>query len=329
MTDPAQSSIHIPVMLDAVLSVLTPHDNGAYVDGTFGAGGYTRAFLDAADCSVLAIDRDPDAVARGKHMEGDYPGRLTVVRGRFGDMADHVNEISANDGVDGVVLDLGVSSPQLDEDQRGFSFRTNGPLDMRMEQDGPSAADLVNTADEADLARIIRQLGEERRARRVARAIVDARSTAPIETTAQLARIVRGVVPKSRDGIDPATRTFMGLRIHVNDELGELRRGLAAAETVLRPGGRLIVVSFHSLEDRCVKTFLRDRSDAAPRGSRHLPDAGSAHAPSFKLLSRSGVAPSPAEANRNPRARSARLRAAERTPAAPYPAPDGAWGAAA
>lgn len=333
MTDPSppreSSPIHIPVMLDAVLSVLTPHDGGAYIDGTFGAGGYTRAILDAADCSVLAIDRDPDAVERGKRMESDFPGRLTVVHGRFGDMVDHVDEINADNGVDGVVLDLGVSSPQLDEDHRGFSFRANGPLDMRMEQDGPSAADLVNTADEADLARIIHQFGEERRARRVARAIVDARNAAPIETTAQLARIVRGVVPKSRDGIDPATRTFMGLRIHVNDELGELRRGLAAAETVLRPGGRLIVVSFHSLEDRCVKTFLRDRSGAAPRGSRHLPDAGLARAPSFKLLSRSGVAPDAAESSRNPRARSARLRAAERTAAAPYPAPEDAMGAAA
>jgi 16S rRNA (cytosine1402-N4)-methyltransferase len=311
--------IHVPVLLDAVLPLLAAHDGGVYVDGTFGAGGYTRAILDAAECSVLAIDRDPDAVARGQQMTGDYPGRLNVVRGRFGDMAELVDDSS----VDGVVLDLGVSSPQLDEDQRGFSFRADGPLDMRMERDGPSAADLVNTADEADLANIIHQLGEERRSRRVARAIIDARTEAPIETTAQLARIVRRVVPKSRDGIDPATRTFQGLRIHVNDELGELRRGLAAAETVLRPGGRLIVVSFHSLEDRCVKTFLRDCSGAAPRGSRHMPDTGVTQAPSFKLLSRSGITPDADELRRNPRARSARLRAAERTSAPPHQIPSG------
>lgn len=190
--------------MDVALFLLASHDGGAYVDGTFGAGGYTRAILDAAECSVLAIDRDPDAVARGQNMVGDYPGRLNVVRGRFGDLAELVDDNSVDgSSIDGVALDLGVSSPQLDEDQRGFSFRANGPLDMRMEQDGPSAADLVNTADESDLADIIHNFGEERRARRVARAIIDARNTAPIETTAQLANIVRRVVPKSRDGIDP------------------------------------------------------------------------------------------------------------------------------
>jgi len=310
--------------------LLAAHDGSAYVDGTFGAGGYTRAILDAAECSVLAIDRDPDAVARGQQMAGDYPGRLNVVRGRFGDLSELVDDNSVGgSSVDGVVLDLGVSSPQLDEGQRGFSFRANGPLDMRMEQDGPSAADLVNTADESDLADIIHHLGEERRARRVARAIIDARNTAPIETTAQLANIVRRAVPKSRDGIDPATRTFQGLRIHVNDELGELRRGLAAAEAVLRPGGRLIVVSFHSLEDRCVKTFLRDRSGSAPRGSRHMPDTGKTQVPSFKLLSRSGITPNADELRRNPRARSARLRAAERTSARVHSDPKGKLGVAA
>jgi 16S rRNA (cytosine1402-N4)-methyltransferase len=322
--------IHVPVLLDVALFLLASHDGGAYVDGTFGAGGYTRAILDAAECSVLAIDRDPDAVARGQKMVGDYPGRLNVVRGRFGDLAELVDDNSVDgSSIDGVALDLGVSSPQLDEDQRGFSFRANGPLDMRMEQDGPSAADLVNTADESDLADIIHNFGEERRARRVARAIIHARNTAPIETTAQLANIVRRVVPKSRDGIDPATRTFQGLRIHVNDELGELRRGLAAAETVLRPGGRLIVVSFHSLEDRCVKTFLRDRSGGAPRGSRHMPDTGETQAPSFKLLSRSGITPDADELRRNPRARSARLRAAERTSAPVHSDPKSKLGVAA
>jgi 16S rRNA (cytosine1402-N4)-methyltransferase len=213
------------------------------------------------------------------------------------------------DQVDGVALDLGVSSPQLDEAGRGFSFRVDGPLDMRMEKEGRSAADLVNTLSEKDLAELIADLGEERHARRVARAIVAAR---PLSTTGELAAVIRRAVPRSGDGIDPATRTFQALRLAVNDELGELDRGLAAAETLLAPGGRLAAVSFHSLEDRRVKAFLAQRSGAGPRPSRHLPEAGGERAPTFRLLSRKPVTPSPAEIDRNPRARSARLRAAER-----------------
>jgi len=304
-------TLHIPVLLDEVLSVLSPRDGGIYVDGTFGLGGYSRAILDAADCRVLGLDRDPDAVGRGAELAQRYAGRLTLRQARFGDMA----EVAAADGiasVDGVALDLGVSSPQLDEPERGFSFRADGPLDMRMERAGPSAADLVNTLDEGELADLIFDLGEERLSRRVARAIVAAR---PLHTTGELAAVIRRVVPRSADGIDPATRTFQALRLAVNEELEELERGLAAAERLLAPGGRLAAVSFHSLEDRAVKTFLAGRSGAGPRPSRHLPEAGPEALPTFRLLARKPVMASPAELDRNPRARSARLRAAERTSA--------------
>ena len=307
MTGPA----HIPVLLDEVLEVLAPKDGGLYVDGTFGLGGYSRALLESADCRVLGIDRDPDAVARGADLAARFPGRLTLRQARFGDMAE-VARADGIDRVDGVALDLGVSSPQLDQADRGFSFRAEGPLDMRMEKAGRSAADLVNTLSEGELADLIADLGEERHARRVARAIVAAR---PLTTTGELAAVVRRAVPRSGDGIDPATRTFQALRLAVNDELGELDRGLAAAEALLAPGGRLAAVSFHSLEDRRVKAFLQARSGAGPRPSRHLPDTGSEAAPTFRLLSRKPVTPSPAEIDRNPRARSARLRAAERTEA--------------
>ncbi len=319
MTD---TPIHIPVLLDEVIAALAPRDGGVYVDGTFGAGGYSRALLRSASCRVIGIDRDPAAIERGRALAQEFPGRLEVIEGRFGDMdrllADH--GVAA---VDGVALDVGVSSPQIDEPERGFSFRFDGPLDMRMGRDGPTAADVVNTADEAELADIIYHLGEERMARRVARAIVAARREAPIERTARLAEIIRSVVPKGKgDGIDPATRSFQALRIHVNDELGELRRGLSAAESLLAPGGRLAVVSFHSLEDREVKAFLRERSSPPPSPSRHTPvTAVAAHHPSFRLLSRKPVDPSEAEARNNPRARSARLRAAERTEAPAFPAP--------
>jgi len=311
------TALHIPVLLDEVLSVLSPRDGGLYVDGTFGLGGYSRAILEAADCRVLGLDRDPDAVGRGAEMARHYAGRLTLRQARFGDMA----EVAAADGigsVDGVALDLGVSSPQLDEPERGFSFRADGPLDMRMERAGPSAADLVNTLDEGDLADLIFDLGEERLSRRVARAIVAAR---PLHTTGELAAVIRRVVPRSADGIDPATRTFQALRLAVNEELDELERGLAAAERLLAPGGHLAAVSFHSLEDRAVKTFLAGRSGAGPRPSRHLPDAGTEAAPTFRLLSRKPVVASSAERDRNPRARSARLRAAERTSAPARVAP--------
>ncbi len=305
---------HIPVLLAEVLTALAPRDGGAYVDGTFGAGGYARGILEAADCRVWGIDRDPEAVARGRELAKGYDGRLNVLAGRFGDMEG----LLAAEGVraaDGVALDLGVSSMQIDAAGRGFSFQQDGPLDMRMERTGPTAADAVNTLPERALADIIFRYGEERRARRVARAVVAARAEEPITTTGRLAAVVRAVVPASGDGIDPATRTFQALRIHVNDELGELHRGLEAAERLLRPGGRLAVVSFHSLEDRAVKDFLKRRAGGAPRPSRHMPAAPPGPPPSFRLLHAKALRPRAAEVSANPRARSARLRAAERTDA--------------
>ncbi|MBB3263450.1 16S rRNA (cytosine1402-N4)-methyltransferase [Azospirillum sp. OGB3] len=315
-------SPHISVLLNEVVDALSPRDGGVYVDGTFGAGGYSRAILDRADCRVWGIDRDPEAIERGRQLALAYPGRLEIVEGRFGDM-DRLLAEHGVESVDGVALDIGVSSPQIDEPERGFSFRFDGPLDMRMGRDGPTAADVVNTATEAELADIVFHYGEERMARRVARAIVAARLDTPFARTKQLADVVRSVVPKGKgDAIDPATRTFQALRIHVNDELGELRRSLAAAESLLKPGGRLAVVSFHSLEDREVKTFLKERSSPPPSPSRHAPSlAADARSPSFRLLSRKPIVPTDQEAHSNPRARSARLRAAERTAAPAYPAP--------
>jgi 16S rRNA (cytosine1402-N4)-methyltransferase len=303
---------HVPVLLDEVLDALAPRDQGIYVDATFGAGGYARAILQAAACTVWGIDRDPDAVARGRALEKEFPGRLTVLHGRYGDMVDLLNAAGVS-RVDGVALDLGVSSMQIDQAERGFSFRADGPLDMRMEREGPDAADLVNDLPEAELADIIYRYGEERSSRRIARAIVEARRVAPIARTGELADLVRRCVKKSGDGIDPATRTFQALRIAVNDELGEVDRGLEAAESLLAAGGRLAVVSFHSLEDRRVKEFLRERAGEAARPSRHLPAAALGPAPTFRLLARGAVKPSAAECAANPRARSARLRAAERT----------------
>jgi 16S rRNA (cytosine1402-N4)-methyltransferase len=314
------SALHAPVLLAEVVEALAPRDGRTYVDGTFGAGGYARGLLEAARCRVFGIDRDPAAVERGRALAPAYDGRLSVVEGRFGDMETLLGAAGI-DRVAGVALDLGVSSPQLDEAARGFSFRADGPLDMRMGRHGKTAADLVNELPEAALADLIFELGEERFARRVARAIIRAREKAPIRRTLELAEIVRAALPPARGGIDPATRTFQALRIAVNEELDELDRGLAAAERVLEPGGRLAVVSFHSLEDRRVKGFLRTRSEAAPHGSRHLPpQAGPA--PSFRLVTRRAVQPGEAELSANARARSARLRAAERTDAP-------AWGEAA
>ncbi len=310
---------HVPVLLGEVLAALEPRDDALYVDGTFGGGGYSRALLNAADCKVTAIDRDPDAVARGADMAKEFPDRLVVLHGRIGDMDAVLGGpgVSPVDG--GIVFDLGVSSMQLDDPARGFSFRHDGPLDMRLEPRGATAADIVASADEDGLTKIIRRYGEERYARRVARAIVAARAEAPIERTGQLADVVRRVVPRSDDGIDPATRTFQALRIHLNDELGELRDGLAAAERLLGPGGRLAVVSFHSLEYRTVKQFLRQRAGAAPRPSRHHPPAEDERAATFDLLTRRAIRPSANEIAANPRARSARLRAAVRTASAPWP----------
>jgi 16S rRNA (cytosine1402-N4)-methyltransferase len=310
---------HQPVMLREVLAALNPRGGGIYVDGTFGAGGYARALLEAADCTVWGIDRDPDAIAAGKTLAERHAGRLHLVAGRFGEMAALLNArgVAASDGV---ALDIGVSSMQLDRAERGFSFRQDGPLDMRMERRGESAADLVNGRSEQELADIIFTFGEERRARAVARAIVAARREAPVAGTLRLAEIVRKAVGGRAAGIDPATRTFQALRIYVNDELGELDRGLIAAETLLRPGGRLAVVTFHSLEDRRVKSFLRRRSGRVPQQSRHRPQRPEPlPEPSFRLLPADGTTPSAQDVRDNPRARSARLRAAERTGAPSWP----------
>ena len=303
---------HIPVLAREVVDALRPRDGGCYVDGTFGAGGYSSAVLDRAQCQVIALDRDPDAIATGQALAERYAPRLRLIEGRFGDMAELLSAEGV-DEVDGVALDLGVSSMQFDQADRGFSFRASGPLDMRMERSGPSAADLVNEADEAELADIIWRYGEERKSRRVARAIVEARRHKRIETTGELAEIVRRAVgPQGRDESDPATRTFQALRIAVNDELGELERGLAAAEQVLAPGGRLAVVSFHSLEDRAVKEFVRARSGRTPAPSRHAPPRREQQAATLRDLTRRPVVPSDAEVAANPRARSARLRVAEK-----------------
>jgi 16S rRNA (cytosine1402-N4)-methyltransferase len=315
---PASSAKHVPVLLDAVLAALSPRDSAVYVDGTFGGGGYSEALLAAARCRVFAIDRDPDAVRRGRDLAERHGGRLSILEGRFGDMARLLALVNA-DPIAGIALDLGISSTQLDTPERGFSFRSDGPLDMRMSGQGQSAADLVATLSEPELFELIRVFGEERFARRVARAIIAARQRRPIRRTTELAEIVRAAIPNVEPGQDPATRTFQALRIAVNDELGELDRGLVAAEQLLTPGGRLAVVSFHSLEDRRVKEFLRRRSDAAPRASRHQPIRVGAPAPSFKLLSRRPVRPSAAEIAHNPRARAARLRAAVRTASPPSP----------
>ena len=295
-----------------VIEALDPRDGGRYVDGTFGGGGYTTAMLDRANCRVIAIDRDPDAIAAGRALAERYAPRLQLIEGRFGDMAELLSAEGVDD-VDGVTLDLGVSSMQFDRAERGFSFRGNGPLDMRMEKRGPSAADLVNEADEVELADIFWRYGEERRSRRVAHAIVEAREVKRIETTGELAEIVRRAVGFSaKDESDPATRAFQALRIAVNDELGELERGLVAAESVLAPGGRLAVVSFHSLEDRAVKEFVRMRAGRTPSPSRHAPPRAVERMATLRDLSRKPVLPSESEVTANPRARSARLRVAEK-----------------
>lgn len=308
------SEKHIPVLLDDVVDVLVPRDGAVYVDATFGAGGYSRALLEAADCTVWGIDRDPDAAAAGNEMAAGYGNRLTVLKGRFGDMRELLAGVGVTE-VDGIALDLGVSSMQIDEPGRGFSFRFDGPLDMRMERDGMSAADAVNRLAEKELADIIYRYGEERASRKIARAIVELREQSPITRTGQLAELVRRVVRRSKDGIDPATRTFQALRIYVNEELAELDRGLAAATALLREGGRLAAVSFHSLEDRRLKTFFQERSGAGPQPSRHMPMAGDAAAHIFEVPERRGRVPSDAEVQRNPRARSARLRWGIRTAA--------------
>lgn len=306
---------HIPVMLDEVLTALAPRDGGVYVDGTFGAGGYTSAILDAADCTVVAIDRDMTAIDNGAALKGKYGDRLVLLHGCFGDVA----RLLADNGfgkVDGFVLDIGVSSMQIDQRERGFSFRFDGPLDMRMDvSSGRTAADVVNETPESDLADILYQYGEERQSRRIARKICEVRAEAPFETTGQLANAIRSVLRVSpKDKIDPATRSFQALRIYVNDELGELDRALDGALEILDEEGRLVVVSFHSLEDRIVKKFMREHAGLAESVSRHAPMAGSVQRDfPLELPSKKAVFPSAEEEQSNPRARSARLRCAIRT----------------
>ena len=304
---------HIPVLGPQAVEFLNLRDGGVYIDATFGAGGHTRAILAISGTQVIGIDRDRAAVAGGFDLVEESDGRLTLIEDRFSRLDEIAREFG-HASVDGVLLDLGVSSMQLDEAARGFSFRRDGPLDMRMGSEGPSAADVVARASPQDLAAIIWTLGEERHARAVARAIVASREANPIRTTGALADIVARVVRGPRD-IHPATRTFQALRMFVNEELAELSTALAASERVLAPDGRLVVIAFHSLEDRLVKTFLAARGRPS-RGSRHQPEVATA-APSFRLLTPRPVTPDAAETAANPRARSAKLRAAERTDAPP------------
>lgn len=303
---------HIPVLLEEVIAALAPAPGSVIVDATFGAGGYTRALL-AAGATVHAFDRDPDAIAAGSAWAEtrENPPRLILHPRRFSEMVSALAEAGIS-RVDGVAMDIGVSSMQLDQAVRGFAFASDGPLDMRMEQEGASAADFVNTASETDIADVLFRYGEERQSRRVARAIVAAR---PLSTTGELAQVVRKALGH-RPGApkDPATRSFQAIRIHVNAELEELEAGLAGAEALLNSGGRLAVVSFHSLEDRIVKQFLRDASGAVASASRHMPELKPANAPTFTAVSKA-IRPSDAETDRNPRARSATLRAATRTEA--------------
>jgi 16S rRNA (cytosine1402-N4)-methyltransferase len=316
---PKQSRPHIPVLLADVLEQIQPAAGETYIDGTFGAGGYTRAILEAAPCRVIAIERDPTAFASGQALVTEFGGRLTLVPTTFSAMEQAAHDAGLTH-VDGVMLDIGVSSMQLDDPERGFSFLRDGPLDMRMSQSGPSAADVVNTTEEEDLANILYELGEERRSRAIARTIVKARGDAPITTTKQLAEVVERVLGRARgDEKHSATRTFQALRIHVNDELGELQRALDAAERLLKPGGRLLVVTFHSLEDRIVKHFLQERSGKMAGGSRYLPaPTAPTRAPSFRIVNTRGFTPNEKETDANPRARSARLRVGIRTDAPPW-----------
>jgi 16S rRNA (cytosine1402-N4)-methyltransferase len=307
-------------MLPEVLDAMQPASGEIYVDGTFGAGGYSRALLEGAQCTVYAIDRDPNVAGLAEALAAAFPGRFFWLLGNFGDMVELL-AAKGVESVDGIVLDIGLSSMQIDTAARGFSFRSDGPLDMRMSGAGESAADIVNGADEEELANIIYQYGEERKSRHVARAIVKAREVAPITTTGALAGIVRKAVRGMPGGIDPSTRTFQALRIKVNDELGELERALDAASTLLAAGGRLVVVTFHSLEDRIVKQFFQSRSGETRGESRHLPPSGATRTavagrpPIFLLPRKKPTLPAEHEMRTNSRARSAKLRVAIRTEA--------------
>ena len=313
----ASAPRHIPVLLREVLQALAPADREVIVDGTFGAGGYSKAILDAAKCRVIAIDRDPAAIAAGQAWADAYAGRLDIRHGTFGNLEDLAGEM-----VDGVVLDIGVSSMQLDEAERGFSFLRDGPLDMRMSGEGLSAADVVNTLPQEALADLIFVLGEEPRSRAIARAIIRQREIETLRTTFDLVRAVeRATGPqRAKDRTHPATRTFQALRIHVNGELDELASALFAAERILKPGGRLVVVTFHSLEDRVVKRFFAQRSGHVPSTSRHAPGPDVRPEPSFDLPFKGHVEAGEAETATNPRARSAKLRAGVRTTAPAFPA---------
>lgn len=308
-SSPTNDAPHLPVLLQEVVAGLAVVPGETLVDGTFGAGGYTRAMLGAGAGRVIGLDRDPDAVANGPALVPD--SRLTLINERFSQM----DRVLAERGllpVDGIALDIGVSSMQIDQAERGFSFQKDGPLDMRMSQSGQTAAEFLNHADEGDIARVLKEYGEEPRARAVARAIVAAR---PLTRTAELAAVVRKALGyRQGQKSDPATRTFQAIRIHLNAELDELEQGLRAAERSLRPGGRLAVVTFHSLEDRIVKRFLKIRSGDIPSGSRHRPMVAKGPAPTFEQVAKP-VSPSESELARNPRARSARLRTAIRTDA--------------
>jgi 16S rRNA (cytosine1402-N4)-methyltransferase len=303
---------HIPVLLAEALDALQVREGGLYLDGTFGAGGYARALLEKG-ARVVALDRDPQAIAGGAALEAQFPDRLRLVQARFGDLDAHARDL------DGVALDIGVSSMQIDQAERGFSLRSDAALDMRMEGQGRSAADILAEASQTELADIFYQYGEERASRRIARAIVADRDAAPFVSTQQLAGLVARVAPAPPgERTHPATRVFQALRIAVNDELGELQRGLAAAERALKPGGRLAVVTFHSLEDRIVKQFLARRTGRGRAVSRLLPGEPARPAPSFLGFPGQPVAPGAAEIAANPRARSAKLRFAERTDAPPF-----------
>ncbi len=298
---------HIPVLLPEVLDALAPEKGQIILDGTFGAGGYSTAIMQAG-ANVIALDRDPNAIAGGQVLVDEFSGQLTLIHSKFSDLADH----APAGGLDGVVLDIGVSSMQIDEAERGFSFQKNGPLDMRMSAEGPTAADVVNRMKVGDLIRIFSFLGEEKQPARIAHAIERHRAETPFETTRDLANLIELTTPrKAKDKIHPATRVFQALRIFVNDELGELARALFAAEQSLKPGGRLVVVTFHSLEDRIVKRFFADRSGRTG-GSRHLPQAFEKPV-IFEQIGKNVVLASDAEADVNPRARSAKLRAGLRT----------------